>query len=127
MCKFKLHVLTRFPNEALLSNLPSDINTNNLCCVKAIHAVNAVLWHPSEQTQNTLTNRQTDKQTNQRTDYYNSWLPTRFGIIIVHEYMYYSMHGVHVYILIAHVHVYTVRIVQFLSISAESKFNIMYT
>ena len=33
------------------------------CCVKAIHAVNAALWQPGEQTQNC---RQTDRPT----DYY---------------------------------------------------------
>ena len=29
------------------------------CCVKAIHAVNAVLWHPGKQTHNIYTNKQT--------------------------------------------------------------------
>ncbi len=42
----------------------ATIKTNNLLCVKAIHAVNAALWHPGKQTQKSQTNRKTDRQTN---------------------------------------------------------------
>ncbi len=35
------------------------------CCVKTIHAVNAALWQPGEETQ-TLINKQTDKRTTTR-------------------------------------------------------------
>ena len=49
-----------FDNEAFNQNLPLlELIT---CCVKAIHAVNAALWQPGEQNQNTQTDRQTDRQ-----------------------------------------------------------------
>ncbi len=35
------------------------------CCLEAIHAVNAALWHPGEQAQKSQ--RQTDRRTNQTT------------------------------------------------------------
>ncbi len=38
------------------------------CCVKAIHAVNAVLWQPGEQIEN-------NRQTNRLTDYYTRGRP----------------------------------------------------
>ncbi len=46
--------------HALANYLPFKRIT---CCVKAIHAVNAVLWQPGELTQN---NRQTDYYTRGR-------------------------------------------------------------
>ena len=55
-----------FDNEALTyQNLPLLITY----CVKAIHAVNAVLWHPGEHAQKSQTDRQADKPD----DYYTRW------------------------------------------------------
>ena len=59
MSKFKLLSFCSllFDNEALTNIKILKLIT---CCVKAIHAVNSVLWHPGEQAQKSQTDRQTN-------------------------------------------------------------------
>ncbi len=50
--------------------------------MKAIHAVNAVLWQPGEQTHVSQTNKQTNKKP---TDYYTRGRPRAPRVIILEE------------------------------------------
>ncbi len=97
-CKFQLLSFCSllFDNEALTSKSATFKSNNLLCgCVKAIHAVNAVLWQPGEQIEK-------NRQTNRLTDYYTRGRPRAPRVIIIHNHNhatgYHMAAGQHVHV-----------------------------